>query len=766
MTQWARQWRGLILCGLIGLLGAGVLSWPSYAQVDPAIPEQSAEGEVSTDLTPPSDSFEGAVPSAPAAPLRPGRRVDHGPFLPSPPPSQRLQTLPSDRSDRGVVNATDPARGNATGQEARPGRRPEHVPRPPLPPSQRPRVQPAVPAEAAGETGSPAAGDPAEQIAPAVIELSPTGRPPSPVVFLAMQQELKNLIGRFESALIMASSRHAPTVLTLPTGQPTLTAAERAKVGGRGTLLHPALGEAQQLLSEWDGLLAAGQHAQVRDRWLTARAALWDNFASDRPIDQGEIRAVWLDRGTIVQARSPEGLRAIFDKLAAAGINTVFFETVNAGYTVYPSQVAPEQNPLTRGWDPLAAAVELAHQRGITLHAWVWVFATGNQRHNRLLNQPADYPGPVLARHPAWAGYDNSGNRIPRGQDKPFLDPANPEVRSYLTRLMTEIVTRYGVDGLHLDYIRYPFQDPGANRTYGYGEVARWRFQSISGVDPITLSPRPNGLDRNQQIQQQVLWQQWTEFRTQQVTSFVETIASTLRRQRPGLVMSAAVFANPEHERLQRIQQDWGTWARASYLDWIVLMSYAADTSRFERLISPWLVNESFGSTLVIPGIRLLNLSNSAAVDQLQASRDLPTPGYALFAVADFNTELNAVLAQTQGVGSPSPTTPYAMAASRYAALQREWSWLLAQDRLWMHRGSLETWVTTVNDLGNQFETLSQAPTRRNLADVRSGLTRVKASLNQGVLVNTTNSGYRVRSWQHRLRAIEQLLAHGERTQP
>ncbi|MGG6239967.1 family 10 glycosylhydrolase [Nodosilinea sp. AN01ver1] len=667
------------------------------------------------------------------------------------------------------ADATENAAPPASNHRARPGRRPEHVPAiPPLPPSQRLRVLPPVaPEDAAGE--ATAGGDPAEQIAPAVIELSPTGRPPSPVVFLAMQQELRNLIGRFESALIMASSLNAPTALTLPAQPPALSAANQAKLT-EGTYLHPALEDAQQLLNEWDALLAAGKHSELRDRWLATRTALWDNFATDRPIDQGEIRAVWLDRGTIVQAKSPQGLSAIFDKLAAAGINTVFFETVNAGYTIYPSQVAPEQNPLTRGWDPLAAAVELAHQRGMTLHAWVWVFAAGNQRHNRLLNQPADYPGPVISQHPTWAGYDNSGNRIPRGQDKPFLDPANPEVRSYLTRLMTEIVTQYEVDGLQLDYIRYPFQDPGANRTYGYGDVARWRFQSTSGVDPLTLNPRASGLDRNQEIQQQVLWQRWTEFRTQQVTSFVESISSTLRRQRPGLIISAAVFANPEHERLQRIQQDWGTWARAHYLDWIVLMSYAGDTSRFERIVSPWLVNESFGSTLVIPGIRLLNLSNAATIDQMQASRDLPTPGYALFATADLNAELNAVLAQTQapvGNGSqPGPTTPYAMAFSRYEALQREWSWLLTQDRLWMEGGKLDPWIETVNALGTEFETLTQEPSRRHLANVKAGLARVQEPLNQGVLIDTANSRYRLRSWQHRLAAIEQLLTYGERTQP
>jgi uncharacterized lipoprotein YddW (UPF0748 family) len=62
------------------------------------------------------------------------------------------------------------------------------------------------------------------------------------------------------------------------------------------------------------------------------------------------------------------------------------------------------------------------------------------------------------------------------GQTKPFLDPANLEVREYLLNLYAEIFNRYQVDGLHLDYIHYPFQDPFCGRTYGYGKAAREKF--------------------------------------------------------------------------------------------------------------------------------------------------------------------------------------------------------------------------------------------------------------------------------------------------
>ncbi len=602
--------------------------------------------------------------------------------------------------------------------------------------------------------------DPAEEVAPAVIELPTGDRPINPAVALAMQQELKNLMGRFESAILLTNALDMPTTLAVDSSDSLAgLSGPKAVASEPDRFLHPALAEAQQLLDEWEPLLTANRHTELKQRWLTAREALWRNLPTERPYAQSEIRAIWLDRGTIVQARSPEGLKQVFDRLAEAGINTVFFETVNAGYPIYPSQVAPEQNPLTRRWDPLASAVTLAHERGMTLHAWVWVFAAGNQRHNRLLNLPATYPGPILAQHPTWAGYDNAGNRIPPGQDKPFLDPAHPEVRSYLTRLMTEIVQNYEVDGIHLDYIRYPFQDPGANRTYGYGEVARWRFQSITGVDPLSLSARLDpSMSQNEQIQQRVLWDRWTEFRVQQVNSFVETLSGTLRRQRPDLVLSAAVFAHPEHERLQKIQQDWGTWARAGYLDWIVLMSYAQDTSRFERLVRPWLVDQTFGSTLVIPGIRLLSLANTAAIDQLQTARDLPTPGYALFATADLSRDLTTQLGQTQRSPQPTPQSSLQMALDRYHTLQREWHWLLSQERLWMEHSTLDPWVSAVNQLEADFKALADSPSRRELEQVKTGLVAVRTPLDHRVLVDIANSAYRLQVWQYRLTVIEQLL--------
>ncbi|MGL4623138.1 MAG: glycoside hydrolase family 10 protein, partial [Chroococcidiopsis sp.] len=459
----------------------------------------------------------------------------------------------------------------------------------------------------------------------------------------ALKQELDNLIGRFESAQLAARAFSGSIANDNATAQLTNSEATAVATTGSfvGTLPESAaraVAEAKAIAKTLPQAIAQKDFAGARQQWHKAQALLWQNYPVEQYAAQPEIRAIWLDRGSIIRAGSEQGLAKIFDRLAAAGINTIFFETVNAGYPIYPSQVAPQPNPLVRGWDPLASAVKLAHDRNMELHAWVWTFAAGNKRHNKLINLPADYPGPVIAAHPEWASYDNRGSLFPPGQGKPFLDPANPAARQYLLRLYEEIVSRYNVDGLQLDYIRYPFQDPSADRTYGYGIAARQQFQQLTGVDPTTIKPS----DRD-------LWQRWTQFRTQQIDSFVAQASRYLKQKRPNLVMSVAVFPLSEHDRTHKLQQHWEVWANRGDVDLIVPMTYALDSYRFQRLAQPWITSSKLGSALLLPGIRLLNLPTMGAFDQIQLVRDLPASGYALFAVENLNDDLQQVFHNTQG---------------------------------------------------------------------------------------------------------------------
>nr|WP_228014489.1 family 10 glycosylhydrolase [Fortiea sp. LEGE XX443] len=580
---------------------------------------------------------------------------------------------------------------------------------------------------------------------------------------IALQQELENLISRLESAQLAASVHAANSDEAITSHSPSLKEEETRVASTRPGFTiasrEQAIAQARLVAKSITELIANKNYAVARQQWLATRANLWKNFPTNRRLAPAEIRAVWLDRGTIVRAGGEKKLAEVFDRLAQSGINTVFFETLNASYPIYPSQVAPQQNPLIRGWNPLAVAVKLAHERGMELHAWVWVFAAGNQRHNQVINVHPDYPGPVLAAHPDWANYDNKGNTIPPGQTKPFFDPANPQVRQYLLKLFEEIVTKYQVDGLQLDYIRYPFQDPFVGRTYGYGQAARSQFQQLTGVDPLTLSPT-----------QGELWQKWTEFRTQQVDSFVADVSQMLRKQRDNLILSVAVFPLPERERIQKLQQHWEVWARRGDIDLIVPMTYAQDTARFQRLAQPWIASTQLGSTLLVPGIRLLSLPNLAAFDQLQVIRDLPASGYALFAAENFNNDLLKIFTHTQGkvqaVAAVEPIPhrqPFQTAAARYAALKREWQFVMENDQLQIP-------TIRISEFNNQIEVLEQAlnqlatsPSPSKLLTAKASLTRFQAQFRIWMREPAINNPYQVKAWENRLAMIERLLRYGQR---
>jgi uncharacterized lipoprotein YddW (UPF0748 family) len=611
--------------------------------------------------------------------------------------------------------------------------------------------------------------DPSDQSAPAGLDVQPnSNKPIVSIEAYLMRQELTNLLGRFESALTAANS--ANTAVNLNAAN-TAQLVAGSNSGGAPAASRPptiqgpttrAIAIARQVLQNFDQLLAEQNYAAARKQWVEARQLLWQNYPKEGQRIGAEIRAVWLDRGTIVAARSEQGLAAVFDRLAAAGINTIFFETLNAGYTIYPSQVAPQQNPLTVGWDPLQSAVKLAHERGMELHAWIWVFATGNKRHNTLIGQQSSYPGPVLSAHPDWANIDNKGRRQHINDGKFYLDPANKEARSYLLGIVNEIASRYQVDGLQLDYIRYPFQDDNAGFTYGYGVAARQQFQQLTGTDPVKISPSDGNL-----------WRQWVEFKTNQINSFVSEVSQLLRRNYPRTILSVAVFPHPESQRIYKIQQNWEVWARQGIVDLIVPMTYALDTNRLQRITEPLAKEQMLGSALIAPSVKLLTLPEVVAIDQIQALRDLPTGGYAIFAVESISSAIQGFFNRTQGgrvrsasASEPIPyRQPFAAAVSRYTALKQEWSFLLASNQLRMSESELKVLQSRSEELAIALSKLAASPTAENLTIAKRLLASFESQFQSSMRLHSAENSYQVQTWQNRLDSLEMLLRYGERVE-
>ncbi len=170
-----------------------------------------------------------------------------------------------------------------------------------------------------------------------------------------------------------------------------------------------------------------------------------------------EVRAVWLttiggidwphsyaQSGRSAERQKDE-LRHILDRLQQAGINTVLLQTRIRGTVIYPSAYEPWDGCLsghpghTPGYDALAFAIEECHRRGMELHAWVVTIPVGKWNATGCANLRKRFPG--LIRKIGADGY---------------MDPEKPQTAKYLTDICGEIVDNYDVDGIHLDYIRYP----------------------------------------------------------------------------------------------------------------------------------------------------------------------------------------------------------------------------------------------------------------------------------------------------------------------
>ncbi|MBX9685101.1 MAG: family 10 glycosylhydrolase [Candidatus Obscuribacterales bacterium] len=352
-----------------------------------------------------------------------------------------------------------------------------------------------------------------------------------------------------------------------------------------------------------------------------ARQELALAFAKAMPVRPVEQRSVWLDRGTIIANQTKEGISNLFDKLKAAGINAIYFEVNNAGFTMYPSKIYTQNPQLKDHFDVMGCALEEAHKRGMEFHAWIWVFNVGNERHNPIIGKDTDFPGPVLEKNRfSWALAGKNGSLLAHNQHEYWLDPAQNECKKYIKDLAVEIVSNYAVDGFQYDYIRYPFNM--TPNEMGWDWSGRLRFERETGLS----------LDNMDNDARQV-WQAW---RIAQVNGFVQDTSALLRKIRPGIRISAAVYGYPRRLRCGNIQQDWETWVQSGWLDTVNPMTYKDDNKEFQ-VIANNCREYSEDKALVFPGISIRQLDTAGFIEQLDSARAIGSLGTTLFAVAQLD---------------------------------------------------------------------------------------------------------------------------------
>jgi uncharacterized lipoprotein YddW (UPF0748 family) len=331
----------------------------------------------------------------------------------------------------------------------------------------------------------------------------------------------------------------------------------------------------------------------------------------------GPVDYLWVVRTALLSRAEVDSVVA---RARSMGVRGLLVQVVGRGDAFYRSDLLPRPEALADpGFDPLGALLPAAHAAGLEVHAWMNCTLVWSAP------QPPRSERHVVRVHPEWIARLRDGRRLDRltarqrqrlGVEGVFLTPAHPGVRAWIAGAARELVSRYPVDGLHLDYIRQP------DAAVGFDATTRARFALDHGVDPARREQLP-------WTERARLDSLWLAFQRDQVTALVREVRDSVATVRPGLTMSAAVIADTVQAH-GRLAQAWSEWLRTGLVDRVFVMCYAPEIQRvLDQLVGFAAIHGLDGS--VVPGIAVYNAPAAGAAARLKAARALGFPRVALY---------------------------------------------------------------------------------------------------------------------------------------
>ncbi|MBQ4633204.1 MAG: family 10 glycosylhydrolase [Prevotella sp.] len=173
-------------------------------------------------------------------------------------------------------------------------------------------------------------------------------------------------------------------------------------------------------------------------------------------------------------------LKYQLDELQKDGVNAIIFQVRPECDALYVSDIEPWSRFLTGrqgtnpGWDPLQWMIDESHKRGMELHAWINPYRAKTKNTFEMANNH------IAIKHPDYVfAYD--GQLI--------LNPGMPECRDYICNVVRDIVSRYDVDGLHIDDYFYPYPVKGQKipdadiynkNNNGISNINDWRRDNVN----------------------------------------------------------------------------------------------------------------------------------------------------------------------------------------------------------------------------------------------------------------------------------------------
>ncbi len=352
---------------------------------------------------------------------------------------------------------------------------------------------------------------------------------------------------------------------------------------------------------------------------LPALLAVFTIALSSLGARSGEIRSLWVLPWSI---NTPQSIDQVIAKAVANNQTEILVEVRYRSDALYKTNRVEDEypNPEPQSYilndsdfDPLAYAITEGHKQNLNVQAWVIVFNSTPLLPELLAK---NY---MYRNHREWFTWDSAGRSNGKNQEFGyFIDPGIPDVQTYLLNVLGDITSGYpDLDGIHLDYIRYP------NAQYGYHPISKARFNLY----------REQGHD--------IDFNQW---RVLQVTQFVEKLHAQTRRINPKLLLTAAVFAD-YNDALKGMGQDWLDWLNRGIIDRVYPMHYQRDDAAFFRVMNE--IRSFYHNDKIVMGLRAWDAAGKSLladkygslpsyninnlIDRVNWTRDANFAGIALF---------------------------------------------------------------------------------------------------------------------------------------
>src|SRR5262245_13032591 len=205
-----------------------------------------------------------------------------------------------------------------------------------------------------------------------------------------------------------------------------------------------------------------------------------------------------------------------------------------------------------------------------------------------------------------------------------YASPLLPDSAAHVQAVVSDVATRYAVDGIHLDYLRYP------NEQFDYSRfaIAQFRAEIRPHVDAATRRE----LDAREAVDlfayPDRFPDDWRVFRRTRLSSLMVQLRSTVRTARPSALVTVAVAPEAQDAFDHRLQ-DWRGWVQGGFVDAICPMAYTTDAGRFAQQIED--ARRIAAERPVWAGIGSYRLTPEQTIDNILAARRLGAAGFVLF---------------------------------------------------------------------------------------------------------------------------------------